>query len=144
MARRCQAAEGRSQRHCVKHFTNCQAPIAVRSLAASAFRRALSRASSERPPGAASHASGPAEADRHLPVFDDDWHGAAAEAVLEHPLEIGWILLDVDVLERSVPPLIIVTGGLRVGSSVLAEDVNHESIFRVSLDERAKSGWRGM
>jgi hypothetical protein len=48
--------------------------------------------------------------------------------VLEHPREIGRILLDVDVLERDVPPLIVVTGGLRVGSGILAEDVNHLAI----------------
>jgi len=72
--------------------------------------------------------SGAAEADGHLPVLDDDGDGAPAGAVLEHPREIGGVLLDVDVLERDVPPLIVFTGGLRVGSSVLAEDLNHVSI----------------
>jgi hypothetical protein len=72
-----------------------------------------------------SHASSTSEADGHLSVFHDDRNGAATRAVLEHSREIRGILLDVDVLEREVPPLVVVTGGLRVWSGVLAEDVNH-------------------
>src|SRR5215471_4783517 len=78
-----------------------------------------------RPHGAALDASGAAETNRDLVAFDDDRHGAPAAAVGEHALKLGGVLLDVDVLERDVPPLIIGPGGLRVGSGVLAEDVDH-------------------
>jgi hypothetical protein len=71
------------------------------------------------------HASGAAEADRDLVAVDDHRHGAAAVAVVEHPLQLGGMLLDVDVLERNVPPLKVVPGGLRIGSGVFAEDVDH-------------------
>jgi hypothetical protein len=54
--------------------------------------------------GAVSHASGAPEADRHLVCLDDDRHGPAALAELEHPRELSRILLDVDVLELDVPP----------------------------------------
>jgi hypothetical protein len=79
---------------------------------------------------ASSDASSSAESDRHPIVVDDDGHGAAALAVAEHALELRGVFLDVDVLERDMPPLIVVTGGLRVGSSVLAEDVDHALIVR--------------
>jgi hypothetical protein len=45
-----------------------------------------------------------------------------AFAVAEHALERCRILLDVQILDRDVPPIKVFTGGLRVGSSVLAED----------------------
>lgn len=45
--------------------------------------------------------------------------------MLEHALEFRGMFLDVEVLERDLPPLVVVTGGLRVGSGVLAEDVDH-------------------
>jgi hypothetical protein len=69
--------------------------------------------------------SGAAEPDRNLIVVDDHRNGAAPLAVLEHALELNGVLFDVEVLERNVPPLIIVTGGLRVGSSVLAVNRDH-------------------
>jgi hypothetical protein len=73
-----------------------------------------------------SDASGAAEADGHLAsVVDDDRNGAAAHRVAEHALQLFGVLLDVDVLERNVPPFMILPGGLRVGSGVLAKDVNH-------------------
>ena len=71
------------------------------------------------------HASGSAESDRHLPVLDDDGNVAAAFRVAEHPVEPGGALVDVDVLERDLPPLTVLTGGLRIRSGVLAEDVDH-------------------
>ena len=74
---------------------------------------------------AASNASGAAEADCHLIAVNDHRHGTAPVAVPQHALELRRILLDVDVLERNLPPLKIVTGGLRVRSGVLAEDVDH-------------------
>ena len=94
--------------------------------------RQAGRGANERAPhGRASHPSRAAEADRHIPiVLDDDGNPALTLAVRQHPVEIGLVLLDVDVLERDVPPLIVVTGGLRVGSGVLAEDVDHGSIVR--------------
>ena len=79
--------------------------------------------------GAALDASGAAEPDRHLVPVHDHRHGAPSAAVAEHPFEFRGVLLDVDVLERDVPPLVVVTGGLRVGSSVLAEDIDHRLIL---------------
>jgi hypothetical protein len=84
----------------------------------------------------ASDPSGPAESDRHPIVVDDDRHGATALAVAQHALEFGRVFLDVDVLERDMPPLIVVTGGLRVGSSVLAKDVDHGLIVRGLTGDR--------
>jgi hypothetical protein len=79
-----------------------------------------------RPHGARlSDASGAAESDRHAVVLDDHRHRASPLAELEHALQIGRVPLDVDVFERNVPPLIVGPGGLRVGSGVLAEDVDH-------------------
>ena len=74
------------------------------------------------------HASSAAEPDGHLSVLDDDRHRAPLVAVLQHALQRCGVLLDVDVFERNVPPLIIGPGGLRVGSGVFAEDVDHGSI----------------
>ena len=65
------------------------------------------------------------EADRHLLAVDDHRHGAAAVAKGQHPRQRGGVLLHVEVFERNLPPLKILTGGLRVGSRVFAEDVNH-------------------
>ena len=73
---------------------------------------------------AVSNASGAPEADRHLVSLDDDRHRAAALAELEHPREFSHVFLDVDVLELDVPPCIVVTGGLRVGSGIFAEDLD--------------------
>ena len=80
--------------------------------------------------GAVSNASGAPEADRHLAPLDDDRHRAATLAELEHPRELGRVLLDVDVGELEMPPCIVVTGGLRVGSGVFAEDVDHDAIVQ--------------
>ena len=82
-----------------------------------------------------SDASGAAEADRYLSgLVDDDGDFALAAAVAEHALEFGRVFLDVDIFESNVPPCIVVPGGLRVGSSVLAEDVDHGSIVRQGSD----------
>jgi len=75
--------------------------------------------------GAQLDASGAAEPDRHAIVLDDDRHRTPPIAVPEHALQVGRVLLDVDVFERNVPPLIVGPGGLRVGSGVFAEDVDH-------------------
>jgi hypothetical protein len=78
-----------------------------------------------------SDASGAAESDRHgAAVVDDHGNRATPFAVTEHPLQLRRIFLDVDVLERHVPPLMVLPGGLRVRSRVLAEDVDHASIVR--------------
>ena len=69
--------------------------------------------------------SSAAKANRHLAVFDDHRNRAAALAVAEHPLEGGRIFLDVQILEPDVPPIEVFTGGLGVGSSILAEDQDH-------------------
>src|SRR5204862_8185725 len=79
----------------------------------------------ERSPGARLDASSAAEPDRDLIVLDDHRNGAAPLAVPEHALELSEVLLDVDVVERNVPPLIVFTGGLRVRSGVLAVDRDH-------------------
>jgi hypothetical protein len=81
---------------------------------------------------AESDASGTAKADRHLIAIDDDRYSAATLAETEHPLQIECVFLDVDVLERDMPPLTILTGGLRVGSSVLAEDRDHGAIVTLA------------
>lgn len=72
--------------------------------------------------------SGAAEADGHLIVVDDHRHRAATLAVDEHAREGRLVLLDVEILERYVPPLKVVTGGLRIRSGVLAEDEDHGGI----------------
>jgi hypothetical protein len=71
-------------------------------------------------------ASRPAEADRDGAVLvENHRHGAAAGGVGQHPRELGGPFLDVDVVDRDVPPLIVCPGGLRVRSGVLAEDRDH-------------------
>jgi hypothetical protein len=80
--------------------------------------------------GGRSDASGAAEPDRHVLAVDDHRHRAPALAETEHPLEVGFVLLDVDVFEFYVPPLMVLPGGCRVGSSVLAEDGDHAFIVR--------------
>jgi hypothetical protein len=82
---------------------------------------------SNRAPGL--YASGAAEPDRHLIAVNDHRNRAAAIAEPEHPLQPRLVFLDVDVLERNLPPLKVVTGGLRVRSGVFAEDENHVSIL---------------
>ena len=77
---------------------------------------------------AASDASGAAETDRHAAVLDDDRDLAPAFGQLNHPFELGRILLDVDVAKGNVPLFVLLTGGGGVGSRVFAEDedfVNH-------------------
>ena len=69
--------------------------------------------------------SGPAKPDRHLLAVDDHRDRPASLAVAEHPLERGRVLLDVEILDRDLPPRVIVPGGSRVRSRVLAEDVDH-------------------
>ena len=69
--------------------------------------------------------SGAAEPDRDPIILDDHRHGTAPLAVPEHALELSGVFFDVDVRERNVPPLIVVTGGLRVGSGVLAVNRDH-------------------
>ena len=82
------------------------------------------------PARGASDASGAAEADRHLAVFDDHRHGPAPLRVTEHALERRRVFLDVHVTDRNMPPLIVVPGGLRIRSGVLAENLDHSFILR--------------
>jgi hypothetical protein len=42
--------------------------------------------------------------------------------VVEHALQVGRVLLDVDVFEPDVPPGVLLTGGFGIGSGVFAED----------------------
>ena len=95
----------------VKRFTKCQAPSRMPCLGC---------------PRQPLDASRTAETDRHaLLIIHDDRNDASTLAVDEHSLEIGRALLDVNVLERDLPPGTVFTGGFRVGSRVLAEDVHH-------------------
>jgi hypothetical protein len=48
--------------------------------------------------------------------------------VHEHARERRRVLLDVEILERDMPPLEVVTGGLRIRSGVLAEDEDHGAL----------------
>jgi hypothetical protein len=83
-------------------------------------------------PSAPLNASGAAEADRDRAIVSQNHrHRAAAFAQAEHPLELGRVLLDVDVLERDMPPIEVFTGGLRVGSGVFPEDDRHDTILRL-------------
>jgi hypothetical protein len=61
--------------------------------------------------GAELDPSGAAEPDGHAVIVDDDRDGATAVAEAEHALELRGVLLHVDVLERDVPPSIVLTGG---------------------------------
>ena len=71
-------------------------------------------------------ASRAAEADRDGAVLvENHRHGALAAGVRQHPRELSGLLLDVDVVDRDVPPLIVCPGGLRVRSTVFAEDRHH-------------------
>jgi hypothetical protein len=70
-------------------------------------------------------ASRAAEPDRHLVAVNDHRHRASALAESQHPLQLRRVLFDVDVLERDLPPLKVVTGGLGIRSGVLAEDEDH-------------------
>ena len=126
----------------MKHFTNCQTssdPWGSNERLRVLCDRCVDRAAG---PGidcriwrrtGASHPSRPAEADRHLLVVDDHRHAALAFGVAEHPLQLRGAFLDVDVLERDLPPLMVFPGGLGVGSGVLAEDVDHPVIVRARL-----------
>jgi len=73
-------------------------------------------------------ASSAAEADGDLVAVNDHGHRAASVAVHEHARKGRGVLLDVEVLERNVPPLKIVTGGQRIRSGVFAEDVDHAAL----------------
>jgi hypothetical protein len=48
--------------------------------------------------------------------------------MLQHPLQIGGVLLDVEVLKVDFALGVVLTGRLRVGSTVLAEDQHHDAI----------------
>ena len=76
--------------------------------------------------------SGAAEADGDLVAVDDDRYFPTSLAIAEHPLEFGRVVLDVDVLERDMPPIEIFTGGLSIWSSVFAENDRHASIVPVT------------
>src|SRR5450759_2493054 len=79
-------------------------------------------------PGSSLDASRAAEPDRHFVAVEDDRYVPAPPGHGEHPIERRSILLDVDVLELDTPPDMVLTGGQRVGSRVLAEDADHGSL----------------
>jgi hypothetical protein len=70
-----------------------------------------------------SHASGSSEADRDLSVLEDDRDVSAARE-LDHALELFLVLFDVQVPDVVLPPREVLTGRGRVGSGVLAEDLD--------------------
>ena len=78
-------------------------------------------------------ASSAAEADRHFPAFDDHRHFPPPARVLEHPLQVGWILLHVDVLERHLALLVVVARGERVGAGVLSENQHFVGGHRLTM-----------
>jgi hypothetical protein len=80
------------------------------------------RIPSRRPHGPRSDTSRAAETNRHGAVLDDDRDAALAFRELKHPFEVRRGLLDLEILERNVPPGVVLTGGFRVGSGVLPED----------------------
>jgi hypothetical protein len=82
------------------------------------------------------HASGPAETDRDLAAFDDDGDAAIAREA-DHPLELLLVLLDVDVGEGNLPLRVVLTGRDRVGSGVLAEDLDAVGTHRRLLSRRS-------
>jgi hypothetical protein len=73
-------------------------------------------------PGA-SDASGAAESDDDLSAVDDDRDAPAAGEV-DHALELDRIFLNVDVSEGDLALRVVLTGRGRVGSGVLAEDLD--------------------
>jgi hypothetical protein len=73
-------------------------------------------------------ASRAAEADGHLIAVHDHGDRTTSVGVREHASKRRGVLLDVEILERDMPPLKVVTGGLRVGSGVFAEDEDHEAL----------------
>jgi hypothetical protein len=79
------------------------------------------------------YASSAAEPDRHLIAVNNHRNRASPFAESEHALELRRGFLDVDVLEQNLPPLKVVTGGLRIGSGVLAEDQDHVPILLFGL-----------
>ena len=79
-------------------------------------------------PSARLDASGAAEADGDLVAVNDHGHRAASVAVNKHARKGRGVLLHVEVLERNMPPLKIVTGGLRIRSGVFAEDGDHAAL----------------
>ena len=74
-----------------------------------------------------SNRSSATKPDNHVVAVDDHGNVAPTATVLEHPLQISSVLLNVIVLKWYVPPGIIITGGSRVWSSSFAEDVDHHS-----------------
>ena len=70
------------------------------------------------------YASCSAEPDRDATVDDDHGHLTAALGVAEHALEIGLLLLDVEVLDMKPASGVVLTGRQGVRSGVLTEDLN--------------------
>jgi hypothetical protein len=62
-----------------------------------------------------------------LVALDDDGNAPLALRMNEHALEAANVVPHIHELERHVPPGEVLTGGFRVGSRVLAEDVDHEA-----------------
>ena len=76
-----------------------------------------------RPAGPPLDPSGPTETDRHLSALEDDRHFPASRE-RDHPLELFLVGLDVDVDERNLALRVVLTGRGRVGSGVLAENLD--------------------
>src|SRR5439155_2061124 len=86
---------------CVNYFTMLSNPARVKGRTPSRGVSDTSRA---------------AKADGDRAVFDDHRHGATSFRVAEHPFERRRVFLDVHVIERNMPPRIVVPGGSRIGS----------------------------
>jgi len=73
------------------------------------------------------------EADRDLLSVHDHRHFTAPLRQLEHALELLAVLLHIEVLEVNLAPGVFLTGRLRVGSGIFAEDDDHQAMIHVCI-----------
>ena len=73
------------------------------------------------------NASGPSEPDQHLPIVDDDGHAPLPPRMLEHKLQVHVVLLHVDVPKIHLALGVVLTGRLRIGSTIFPKDQHHMS-----------------
>lgn len=71
-----------------------------------------------------SYLSRAAEADRHLPCFDNDGDLPPVVRVFQHTLETRLVLQDIDIVEGDFTPGVVRTGLRGIGSEILSENQN--------------------
>ena len=76
------------------------------------------------------HPSRAPEADRDLAPLDDDGNPPLAGEA-DHPVELLFVRLDVDIGEGDLPLCVVLTGRGRIGSGVLSEDLDAVGVHRV-------------